>query len=120
MAHAAGHQTSRNDDAMTKYFNKPQTTEDGYFASKKELARWQELKLLEKAHMITDLKRQVRMPLIVNGIKVGTYIADAVYLENGKKIYEDVKGRRNGAPYATFKLKASLMKALYDIDVAEV
>jgi len=105
---------------MTKYLNKPQKTEDGYFASKKELARWQDLKLLEKAGKITDLKRQVRIPLIVNGYLIGRYVADHEYVENGKKIWEDVKGRRAGAPYQMFKIKAQLVKALYNQTIVEV
>jgi hypothetical protein len=105
---------------MTKYLNKPQKTEDGYFASKKELARWQDLKLLEKAGKITDLKRQVNFPLIVNGFLICRYRADAVYKENGKRVVEDCKGRRSGLPYQMFKLKAGLMKATLGIDVAEV
>lgn len=105
---------------MPKYLNKPQKTEDGYFASKKELARWQELKLLEKAGKITDLKRQVRFPLIVNGYLICRYVADYVYTENGVKRIEDCKGRRAGLPYQMFKLKAQLMKALYGQDVMEI
>lgn len=105
---------------MTKYLNKPQRVGGEYFASKKELARWQDLKLLEKAGKITDLKRQVRIPLIVNGYLVGRYVADHEYMENGKKVLEDVKGRRSGAPYQMFKLKAQLVKALYGQTIVEV
>lgn len=105
---------------MPKYLNKPQRVDGEYFASKKELARWQDLKLLEKAGKITDLKRQVTFPLIVNGYLVGKYRADAVYVENGKKIIEDVKGRRDGLPYQMFKLKAQLVKALYGQTVVEI
>lgn len=105
---------------VTKYLNKPQRVDGEYFASKKELARWQELKLLEVAGKISDLRRQVTFPLIVNGYQVGKYRADAVYMENGKRVIEDVKGRRDGLPYQMFKLKAQLMKALYGQDIMEV
>lgn len=105
---------------MPKYLNKPQRTEDGYFASKKELDRWLDLKLLEKAGKISDLKRQVTYPLIVNGFLVGKYRADAVYVENGKKVVEDVKGRREGLPYQMFKLKAAVFKAVYGQTIVEI
>ena len=47
----------------TKYRNRPVVTSDGRFDSQRELRRWGELKLLQKAGRITGLQRQVRIPL---------------------------------------------------------
>lgn len=52
-----------------------------YFASKKEHARWHELKLLEKAGQIRNLRRQTNHQLVVNGHKICTYRDDASYEE---------------------------------------
>lgn len=72
------------------------------FDSKAEAERWATLRLLEAQGVITQLQRQVRFPLFafkqIPGIwwggkaKVGEYIADFVYNENGETIREDLKG----------------------------
>jgi len=83
------------------------------FASKAEAKRYLELKLLEKNKRIKGLALQVSYPLVVNGFKICTYIADFVYQEDGKTIVEDKKGMI----LPIFKLKMKLMKALYGIDI---
>ena len=83
------------------------------FASQAEGRRYTELKLLERAKGIKKLLLQVRYPLVVNKVKICTYVADFVYWENGKEVVEDVKGMI----LPIFKLKMKLMKALYDIDI---
>jgi hypothetical protein len=63
------------------------------FASKKEARRWGQLQLLARAGTLTDLRRQVRLPLHAHGgALVGHYVADFVYLEGGETVIEDVKG----------------------------
>jgi hypothetical protein len=59
----------------------------------KEANRWCELKMLEKAGLIQDLQRQVKFELIPKqeGERAVHYVADFVYVEDGKKIVEDVK-----------------------------
>jgi hypothetical protein len=59
----------------------------------KEANRWCELKMLEKAGLIKDLQRQVKFELIPkqDGERAVYYVADFVYVEDGKKIVEDVK-----------------------------
>jgi hypothetical protein len=59
----------------------------------KEANRWCELKMLEKAGLIKDLQRQVKFELIPkqDGERAVHYVADFVYVEDGKKIVEDVK-----------------------------
>ena len=84
---------------MSKYNN---TKYNGY-DSKREAKRATELKLLEKAGVISHLQEQVVYELIpsqyriVNGKKkcverAMKYIADFQYVENGETVVEDVKG----------------------------
>lgn len=81
-----------------KYGNIKTVLDGIKFDSKKEANRYAELKLLEKAGLITDLELQkvfVLQPSYID--KFGKkerpikYIADFVYTENGKQVIEDVK-----------------------------
>ena len=68
---------------------------DGYvFDSLFEAERWMELKMLEKAGVIKDLRRQVRFEVIpeTKRNRAHHYTADFSYTENGKAVAEDVKG----------------------------
>jgi hypothetical protein len=85
------------------------------FASKKEAARYQELKLLEKAGEIGKVVCQRRYPLRVNGQLICTYVADFVYDDGRTVIVEDCKGVRT----SIYKLKTKLMKAIYGITILE-
>ncbi len=101
--------------AASKYRNK-QTTVDGLkFPSRKEAGRWVELSRQQAAGLISDLKRQVRFPIRINGLLVCTYVADFVYLEAGAVIVEDCKGFRT----PIYKLKAKLVKAALGITIRE-
>lgn len=113
----------------TKYKNKKAIVDGIEFDSKKEAARYQELKVLVAAGRISDLKRQVKFTLIpsqrIDGKVVERecyYIADFVYNENGKEVVEDVKGYRNpqSAGYAKFVIKRKMMLHLYGIRIKEV
>jgi hypothetical protein len=99
----------------TKYRN-VRTEVDGIsFASKREAKRFVELRLIQKAGVISDLKTQVRYPLDVNGQPVCHYIADFTYLEKGELVVEDSKGYRT----PEFILKSKLMRAVHGIEVQE-
>lgn len=80
-------------------------TVDGIrFPSKHEARRWSELRLLEQAGNIYDLKRQVPYLITINGDLVGKYYADFVYMIPGKgQVIEDAKGR--DTPLSKFKRK---------------
>lgn len=87
-------------------FSAKKTVVDGItFDSKREAARYAELKLLLRAGQIQDLSVQPRYPLCSGEtpirIKSGrynktgfplTYVADFQYTENGEVVTEDVKG----------------------------
>lgn len=96
------------------------------FHSKKEYSRSNELKLLEKAGVISHLQEQVVYELIpsqyriVNGKKkcverAMKYIADFQYVENGETVVEDVKGFRT----EVYKMKKKLMLFIHDIQIKE-
>lgn len=88
----------------------------GTYDSKAEANRAMELDLLVKAGKITDLARQTKFPIIINSIKVFTYIADFTYYEGGKQIVEDVKGVRT----AMFNLKKKCVEAQYGVTITLV
>ncbi len=86
------------------------------FASKGEAQRYWELKMMQNCGEITDLELQPRYPIVVNGEKICTYVADFRYTaKDGTKIVEDYKGFRT----PIFKLKKKLMRACYGINVVE-
>ena len=97
-----------------KYGNR-RTKIDGIdFDSEKEAGRYAELKMLEKAGVISDLKLQVPFELqpgfYYKGEKIQSirYVADFVYMQDGKQVIEDVKsdGTRKNKVY---QLKKKMM-----------
>jgi hypothetical protein len=102
--------------AGRKYRNVPTEVDGILFASKREARRWSELRLMERAGYITELQRQVRFPLDVNGQPICHYVCDFQYRRNGELVVEDSKGVRT----PEYKLKAKLMKAVHQIQIVEV
>lgn len=102
-----------------KYRNKPVVIDGVRFDSRKELKRWNELRLLEAAGVIADLRRQVDYQINVNGVKVCSYVADFAYVEAGRDVIEDVKSpitRRN----PVYRLKRKLLAAACGLEIREV
>jgi Protein of unknown function (DUF1064) len=101
----------------SKYRAQPVIIDGISFASKREGERWCELRLMERTGEITGLKRQVRFPLSVNGIKVTTYVSDFTYRDpGGRLVVEDAKGIET----AMFRLKRKWMSIEHGIDVRTV
>jgi hypothetical protein len=121
----------------SKYHSKKIEVNGIKYDSKKEYKRHVELSLLEKAGTITDLQRQVKFVLIPaqyetferygtkgQRLKDGSrclekecaYIADFVYLENGKKVVEDTKGFKT----KDYIIKRKLMLWVHGIRIKEV
>lgn len=98
-----------------KYRNKPVVIDNIKFDSMKEGRRYQDLKLLERGKVITDLELQPKYDLMVNGKKCGFYKADFRYQENGKTVIEDCKGFKT----PVYNLKKKLVQAIYDIKILE-
>jgi len=101
---------------VSKYHNR-RTEADGYtFDSVAEWRRYQDLTLMQRAGLITDLVVHPWWCLVVNGQAICKYVADFQYQENGRDVIEDVKGVRTPA----YRIKKALMLACYGISIAEV
>lgn len=104
---------------MSKYGNRKTVIDGVSFDSAKEARRYMELRLLQRAGKIKDLKLQVPFKLLPKCGKnrAVKYVADFVYIdENGNKIVEDAKGYRT----EVYKLKKKMMLALLGIEITEV
>lgn len=108
-----------------KYHSKKTIVDGITFDSKKEAARYQELKLLERAGKIKDLVLQQEYELIPKFKKNNktyrktSYKADFSYfdIEGNKYIVEDVKGFKT----EIYKLKKKLFEYRYkDLEIKEV
>ena len=119
-----------------KFHNKKVTIDGVEFQSKREGARWLELKMLQRAGRISNLERQKKFVLIpaqyepeITGPRGGkkkgrllerevAYIADFVYCdaETGDLIVEDTKGVRT----PEYIIKRKLMLWLKGIKIIEV
>lgn len=102
-----------------KYKNVKTEFKGKFFDSKKECLRYTELLILEKYGKIKDLQCQVPFQIVVNGHKICRYLADFVYLQDGKQVAEDVKSAYT-AKLPVYRLKKKLMKACLGIDIMEV
>lgn len=107
---------------QAKYLS--QKTDSGgiKFDSKKEAARWQELVLGQKLGWLKGLKRQVWFPLLVNGQKVCSFVADFSYEVLRpipvKLVVEDVKSEFT-RKLPVYRIKKKLMKACHGIEIKE-
>lgn len=121
--------------------NKLHAEKCGKYASRHEATRAWELKMLEKAGKISNLREQVKyvlVPAIWKEIpqtgKRGkpikpkrvciqrelSYIADFCYIKDGQEVVEDAKGYKGGATYRIFVNKKKHMREKYGIEVKEV
>lgn len=105
---------------MTKYHNIPTAIDGIRFDSRKEANRFYQLRLMERAGEISNLRRQVEYELIPaqktpagRAVRPVKYVADFVYDDHGKTVVEDVKGVKT----REFQLKSKLMLWRYGIVV---
>lgn len=111
-----------------KYHNKKVAVGGMTFDSRKEARRWNELLLLQRAGMISGLKRQVPF-LLIPTQKTETadgkwrterpvkYVADFVYTEkDGREVVEDTKGVRT----PDYIIKRKLMLYIKGIAIREI
>ena len=108
----------------SKYKAKKTVVDGITFDSKKEAARYSELKLLEHAGEVHELQRQVKFLLIPpqkeNGKVIERecrYIADFVYKDKeGRLVVEDTKGVKT----KDYIIKRKLMLYVHGIRIKEV
>lgn len=113
---------------MYRKYNSRKTVVDGIkFDSKKEAARYKQLKVFENSGVIQNLRLQVKYTLIPSQYEVidgkkklvereCAYYADFVYDKNGKTIVEDTKGMKT----PEYIIKRKLMLFLKNIKIKEV
>lgn len=105
----------------SKYHAKKTTVDGITFDSRREADRYLVLKGMEEDGLIGDLRRQVRYELVpafdVDGrhYRPVYYVADFVYVEDGKEVVEDVKGMRTDV----YKLKSKLFARRYGVNIRE-
>lgn len=102
----------------SKYGAIPTVVDNVRFASKREAAHYESLKVLFHYGKIASLELQPRFRLEVNGELICTYVADFRYVDllSLKTIIEDVKGMKTPA----YRLKKKLMKAIHGIEIREI
>lgn len=107
-----------------KYLNRTFYDEEGkYWHSSGEHQRWHQLRALERAGRIQDLKRQVRYPLDIR-FTVGDedyvypilWIADFDYMEDGVHVSEDYKSSFTER-LKDFSTKRRLFQIMYGRDI---
>ncbi len=108
---------------MPKYGNRKVNRDGIEFDSVKECQRYCELKLLQRAGVISDLRMQESFELIPSQKADGkvveravNYIADFVYQQNGVTVVEDTKGFKT----KDYILKRKLMLWVHGIRIREV
>ena len=108
---------------MAKYGNRKIVRDGIEFDSIKECQRYCELKLMQRAGIISGLQMQVPYELIptqrIDGKVVEravNYVADFVYKQDGLTVVEDTKGFRT----KDYILKRKLMLWVHGIRIREV
>lgn len=108
---------------MAKYGNRKIIRDGIEFDSIKECQRYCELKLMQRAGVISDLQMQVSFELIpsqrIDGKVVEravNYIADFVYQQDGQTVVEDTKGYKT----PEYIIKRKLMLYIHNIRIKEV
>lgn len=138
-------QQNKGGEYMSKYKNKKVKIDGMVFASVWEEKRYRQLLMMQKANIISDLRMQVPFELIParyeeiptgevykRGAKKGQpkmkkvcieqsvkYIADFVYIENGKEIVEDTKSPATRKK-ESYIIKRKLMLYIHNIKLREV
>lgn len=108
-------------NGRSKYHAKKTVVDGITFDSKREADRYLVLKSMEEDGAIEDLRRQVRYELVpafdVEGrhYRPVFYVADFVYVEDGKEVVEDVKGMRTDV----YRLKSKLFAYRYGVSIRE-
>lgn len=110
--------------STTRRSNKYGARKSGGYDSRKEQRRSNELKLMQRAGLISNLREQVKYVLIPTQRdscgklleKECSYYADFVYDRNGVTVVEDTKGVRT----KEYIIKRKLMSYVYGIRIKEV
>ncbi len=105
--------------SANKYHNSKVVVDDMKFDSRKEAEYFIKLQAMERSGKITNLQRQVAF-VLQDGFrdsegkwqKAIKYVADFVYMQNGKKVVVDVKSKITEANQV-YRLKRKIFKYRY-------
>ena len=110
-----------------KYRNTKTVLDGITFDSKREAARYQELKALAARGVIEDFRHQAPF-VLAPGVRFSNekrakpalrYVADFAYKLDGRLVVEDVKSKVT-AGAAAYRIKRHLMLSVHGIEVKEV
>ena len=110
-----------------KYRNRKTVLDGITFDSKREAARYQELKVLAARGVIEDFRHQAPF-VLAPGVRFSDekrakpalrYVADFSYRLDGRLVVEDVKSKVT-AGAAAYRIKRHLMLSVHGIEVKEV
>ena len=96
-----------------KYRSKKVVIDNIVFDSKKEGARYNELKLMQGNNLIGNLVIHPVYPIVYKEIRICDVELDFAYDRDGVRIYEDTKGKDTDWS----RLKRKLVEAFYGIKV---
>lgn len=110
----------------SKYLNRKSKNAAGEtFDSAREQARYQTLSLMQRAGLISDLRRQVEFGLIPAQLRADgkkelpvRYVADFVYEQGGQRVVEDVKSPPT-RKLPAYVIKRKLMLHVHGITLKE-
>lgn len=111
----------------SKYRNRKTVLDGITFDSKREAARYQELKALAARGVIEDFRHQAPF-VLAPGVRFSDekrakpalrYVADFAYKLDGRLVVEDVKSKVT-AGAAAYRIKRHLMLSVHGIEVKEV
>ena len=104
---------------MANKFNAISTTVDGIkFPSLKEARRWGELRLLERAGEIRNLRRQVKIPLIGQAAPLKTRTGRAMKMtvdfayEDSRLGWAEVLEDSKGMPTRDYEVRRAVVQAM--------
>lgn len=102
---------------MSKYHSRRTTVAGITFDSIREAERYLVLKDMEKHREIEDLRLQERFEILPKHgrNRAVFYVADFVYMKDGKMVVEDCKGYRTDV----YKLKKKMFEYRYDTEILE-
>ena len=106
----------------SKYHNKKTIVDEITFDSRKEADYYTQLKLMKSGNMIKDFKRQVVLPLNVNGVLICKMILDFQVIGfDGSITFVDIKAfdkkTQKFISTADWKIKKKLAEAIYAIKI---
>lgn len=122
-----GKKSLKSSDTPSKYKNEKASIGGETFDSRREMARYVTLKLLQDAGRIESLKRQVRF-VLAPPVRFAaekrqkpalTYVADFAYFKGEKFVVEDVKSKVTRSLPA-YRIKKHLMMTVHEIEIVEV